>query len=249
MEEKPNYYAIIPANVRYDNELKPIEKLLYGEITTLTLKTGECWASNNYFSQLYNICPTTISKYLNHLKQKGYLNIEIKYFENTKQIEKRIISIVQNNNTLCSYEQEGYCSYEQEGIAHTSKGKNTSIKNTSINNKEIYKESCKRVIDRLNELNNTKYSATSKSTLSFIKARLEEGYTEDDLLLVVEKMSYLWNQPNDKDMRQYLRPSTLFRPTNFENYLNMPVTEKKLTTRDLASKMDFTDFLEKGRIK
>ena len=105
MEEKPNYFAVIPANVRYDKELKPIEKLLYGEITTLTLKTGECWASNTYFAQLYGICPTTISKYLNHLKQRGYINIKIKYFNNTKQIEKRIIGIAQTNNTYCSYEQ------------------------------------------------------------------------------------------------------------------------------------------------
>ena len=33
---KPNYYAIIPANVRYDEKLSPNEKLFYGEITALT---------------------------------------------------------------------------------------------------------------------------------------------------------------------------------------------------------------------
>ena len=37
-ENKPNYYAIIPANIRYDNSLKAIEKLMYGEITVLTNK-------------------------------------------------------------------------------------------------------------------------------------------------------------------------------------------------------------------
>ena len=145
MEEKPNYYAIIPADVRYDNELKSIEKLLYGEITALTQKTGECWASNSYFAKLYNLYPTTISKYLNNLKQKGYISIEIQYYENSNQIEKRIICIAQTDNTYCSNEQEGIVQTDNRGIvqiskggiAHTSKENNTSNNNTSINNTSI----------------------------------------------------------------------------------------------------------------
>jgi uncharacterized phage protein (TIGR02220 family) len=89
-----------------------------------------------------------------------------------------------------------------------------------------------RVINKLNELNNSKYKYNSEETLKLIRGRLDEGYTEDDLMLVVEKMSYLWNKEpskNEKDMRPYLRPSTLFRKSNFENYLNMPTNK----TRDL----------------
>ena len=48
--ERPNYYAIIPADVRYDKRLKPIERLLYGEITCLSNKEGYCFASSNYFA-------------------------------------------------------------------------------------------------------------------------------------------------------------------------------------------------------
>lgn len=99
------------------------------------------------------------------------------------------------------------------------------------------------VINKLNELNNTKYKPTSEETLKLIKGRLDDGYTEEDLLTVVEKMSYLWNKEptkDEKDMRPYLRPSTLFRKSNFENYLNMPVHKQKLTTKDIP--IDITDF-------
>ena len=39
-KEQPNYYAIIPATVRYEKNLKSAEKLLYGEITGLANKSG-----------------------------------------------------------------------------------------------------------------------------------------------------------------------------------------------------------------
>lgn len=79
MIEKPSYYAVIPAEVRYDKDLKPNEKLLYGEIWALAQKEGYCWASNNYFAELYNVYPTTISKWIKHLEEKGYVTFKLVY--------------------------------------------------------------------------------------------------------------------------------------------------------------------------
>lgn len=92
--EKPNYYAIIPANVRYDNELTPNAKLLYGEITALCNKQGYCCATNEYFSQLYNVSKASISKWISLLIQNGYLISETKYKEGTKEILNRYLIIV-----------------------------------------------------------------------------------------------------------------------------------------------------------
>ncbi|MGN1351861.1 MAG: helix-turn-helix domain-containing protein [Clostridia bacterium] len=82
-ENKISYYSIIPATVRYDKELKPAEKLLYGEVTALANRNGYCYAHNKYFVELYNVTNGTVSKWLSHLQKLGYIQIEIK--RNEKQ--------------------------------------------------------------------------------------------------------------------------------------------------------------------
>tara|TARA_R110000824_G_scaffold136396_1_gene299987 strand:+ start:325 stop:921 length:597 start_codon:yes stop_codon:yes gene_type:complete len=116
MKEKPTYYAIIPASVRYSN-LKPNAKLLYGEITALSNKLGFCYATNNYFAELYNVSKNTISNWLSDLNKVGFVTIDIKRNSN-KQIVKRCIGITEINDTP---------------IQEKMKGNSTSINNTSNN--------------------------------------------------------------------------------------------------------------------
>ena len=115
-----------------------------------------------------------------------------------------------------------------------------SINNNIDNNS---KEICDRIINRLNELAGTNYRSNGKATQNLIKGLLKD-YTEDDILTVVEKMCYKWSNPkkDEKDMSEYLRPSTLFRRSNFENYLGMKVQIKEVTTKDLAEHMSFNKF-------
>ena len=92
-----SYFAVLPANVRYDTRLKDKAKLLYGEITALCNEKGFCWASNNYFAELYSISKGTVSKLLSELKKYGYINIELIYKDNSKEVKKRIITLLSNS--------------------------------------------------------------------------------------------------------------------------------------------------------
>lgn len=95
---KKSYYAIIPANVRYDEELRPNAKLLYGEITALANEKGYCWANNNYFANLYKVTNRTIINWLNELEEKGYIKKEILYSKEDKKVEERRIYITPSEN-------------------------------------------------------------------------------------------------------------------------------------------------------
>ena len=58
-----------------------------------------------------------------------------------------------------------------------------------------------------------------------INGRLSEGYTVEDFKKVIDNMQTEWG--NDEKMSQYLRPSTLFAPTHFPEYLNRKPKAKK----------------------
>lgn len=91
-ENQISYYAVIPATVRYDKKLKPSEKLMYGEITSLTNTKGYCFASNRYFANLYNVTTHTVSQWITHLEKLGYIYKEL-IRDASKEIKERRIYI------------------------------------------------------------------------------------------------------------------------------------------------------------
>ena len=101
-----NYYAVLPANVRYDKNITPNAKLLYAEITALCNDKGYCWAGNAYFAELYGVTKTSISNWISSLQKNGYIEVRFIYKENSKEIQSRHISIANNipiQNNLNTY--------------------------------------------------------------------------------------------------------------------------------------------------
>ena len=121
--EKPNYFGILPANVRYDKNLRPMEKILYTEISSLTNKDGYCYATNSYFSKLYEVHKNTVGTWINNLEKQGYIKTVLIYKKGTKEIIERRIYINQKIDTPIN-----------ENIEEN----NTSI-NNKINNIYLYK--------------------------------------------------------------------------------------------------------------
>lgn len=127
--EQPNYYAILPSNVRYDKELSYLARILYAEITSLSNKEGYCYATNSYFEKLYNVSKSTIIRALSSLLKRGYIKVQIKYSKDSKRVLERRIYIVD----LVSNMTPGSVKNDTRGGV-----KNDTDNNTSKNNKNKY---------------------------------------------------------------------------------------------------------------
>lgn len=87
---------------------------------------------------------------------------------------------------------------------------------TQLNPKKSKDQIASEIIDFLNEKAGKRFKPV-RVNLDFILARLNEGYTEDDLRMVVMFMVRQWGQ--DDKMRSYLRPATLFNREKFSQYV------------------------------
>lgn len=142
-EQQKAYYAIIPAEVRYDEDLPPNAKLLYGEITSLCNEKGYCWASNQYFADLYKVSKITVSRWISTLNKKGYITIETLYKEGTKEFIGRHLYITntpinKNVNRYIQNDLEGVNKIVNTPINKNAKDNNKDINNTFNNKKDVY---------------------------------------------------------------------------------------------------------------
>ena len=184
MAEEPqkSYYAIIPANVRYDKSLPANAKLLYGEITALCNEKGYCWASNDYFASLYDVSKCTISRWIAKLAKSGYIKTEISYKEGTREIANRYIY-------LCV---EGMSKNVNTPIDEKVK-ENITSNNTTSNNKERRKGGSKNSYELI--INGfTDNEDLREALFEFIKMRKANKKTMTDralklLITNLEKLS------------------------------------------------------------
>lgn len=137
---KPNYYAKIPADVRYNDKLSPNAKLLYGEITALASKKGVCWAQNKYFADLYKVDIKTASRWVKQLLDQKFITVKMIYKKDSKCVEQRQIKLTvlggdKNAHRWGQKDPQGGDKNVQDNII-----KNNNIKNNKKTNSATFKK-------------------------------------------------------------------------------------------------------------
>lgn len=224
------------------NEAIVLQQINYWLHKSNKVKDGKYWTygSYEYWSEQFPFWSvSTIRRTLTNLENKNLIetaNYNKAGFDKTKWytinydvLESMSIRCVQNEQTSCSKRTDELFKMSKP-IPKTSS--NTSSNKEPMSGKPNKKPSgngkkenvYKVIITHLNERTGRNFSPTNKATQSQINARMSEGRTVDDFKAVIDLKTEQWK--DDSKMSNYLRPSTLFAPTNFENYVNEALAAK-----------------------
>jgi uncharacterized phage protein (TIGR02220 family) len=111
-----------------------------------------------------------------------------------------------------------FLSLREKGFLETKK---SAIRTTQKWNQFFDDENAiPEIVEYLNRALGSSFKHESNDTKKHVKARLKEGYTFDNFKMVIDSRNNEWGE--DAQMRQYLRPATLFG-TKFESYLQYAI--------------------------
>lgn len=197
-------FTIISEEVIFNTDLTGNDFKIFAYLNFYGGQNGYAFTGLERMSNELNVSINTIRKSIKNLEKVGYLKV-------TKQRQK-------NGHELNHY-------YIYDPFYYVDQEKKTEKKlppkdDSTTNKKDIYTD----IISYLNEKANKSFKTNSKETIRQINGRLNEGYKLEDFKKVIDNKTSDWLN-NDK-MNEYLRPKTLFRPTNFENYINETQTKQ-----------------------
>lgn len=144
---------------------------------------------------------------------------------NAKSSKKQNSGILKNRNQECQESEFRNARNQNIGVSESRSQElyGTECSDIDVNKTDLSKTDLnktgypyKAIIDYLNEAVGTAFKDKSKDTRSLIRAKIEEGFTEQDFFTVIDKKVAEWK---GTEMSKYLRPATLFGK-NFESYLN-----------------------------
>lgn len=253
MNEHRGFYAIIPAIVRYDNQLNGNAKLLYGELTALANERGYCWATNQYFASLYNVSKRTIISWMKQLEKRKYIKIQVFYKPDSKIVDRRHIYILPFPTDT-----EFYTPSEENFITYGKNHHEGGEENFTTPGEENFTENNTLLNNTENNTKNKKNSVEPRSTMPELFEKVWKTYPKKtNKKKAKEQFLKKFKSEEDldqfekgyKDYLKYIKlndwyhPQELFRwirddryndeydlslPTQRTNYSKQPVRQEKL---------------------
>jgi uncharacterized phage protein (TIGR02220 family) len=210
------------------NEAIVLQQIHFRSLLSLHIREGEKWVFKTYDEWKRDEFPfwsvDTIKRTILRLERRGYLVSTSEY--NRMRMDKtkwyRIDYLALHALTMQNAPSLNAESVEEEGRIEQTTHSNLPLAITkevkSIKKKPVENTlDVVSVIDYLNDKAKKQFNPNSKATIRLVEARYRDGYGLDEFKRVIDLKVKNWL--HDAHWKSYLRPSTLFNATNFENYL------------------------------
>jgi len=181
-------WCIIPPSVYYDRDLSDSEKTLYGRLLGLINETGYCWAGDEFLAKDRGVDVRTVQRHLRGLKEVGYVEIE-------KSGKSRFIRLKLDKNDKTVVSDTTKLSYRDVNIGDSSvtedvtemipQENNSRTLERDLSIREVFDywvKARERVLKARGQLRKQQPIHLDKANRrKKINARLEEGYSVEDL--------------------------------------------------------------------
>ena len=195
-------FITIPTSII--SELPDDKKLALLDILTMADENGEFYSTTRKLMDRWKWGNTKTVKFFRFLEEQDICKTQTRHKQDTLyRINTEFFNSMQDTN--------------KTQTRHKQDAKGEVKKPKKEEDSEIYK----RIIEHLNMVCGTNYRHNTESSKKDIRARLNEGYKEDDFYIVIDKKAKEWI---GTEQEKYLRPMTLFG-TKFESYLNQTIVK------------------------
>lgn len=209
----------IPNDIWLDKELTALDKVLLAEIDSFCINGKGCSAGNQYFADFCQCSEKKVSTSISKLTKLGYVE-RVGFDGRVRILQSRIAKKSKQTSKKVKTESQK----SKGSLSNINTYINTSIKdNVELGTREVEIE---QIITYLNDKLGTNYRCSTKAYRSHINARLDDKFTVDDFITVIDKKYDEWYGTK---MEKYLTPDTLFG-TKFEKYLNQNIVSNSKNT-------------------
>ena len=205
--------------------------LIYAVIYGYTAAGGEFTGGAQHLRKMTGASRETVMRALRELTERDLIDrrkVTVKDGSATYYTTKSI------HGGLCQNDTRGLCQNE-----HPSFNQNKSLKYKNIYNAHAH--AIENVVKRLNEVSGSSFDPTEYFPACKIIDLLMAGYTEEDLLSVIELKRSEWQ--DDPKMHRYLRPSTLFGK-KFPQYIAEARAGPQIRAKPSGGTFDSDEFFE-----
>lgn len=216
MNIKDTNFVTIQGWMRTKLNLKGNELLVYAVIYGFSqMDDAKFTGSRKYLAEWCGCSMATIDRTLTSLVDKGLIS-KTSYI--TKHGYRAVEYAALQNDTQAPADTQ---THTEPTAEHNTTEPHPLIDEPQAHPQPKKPDPTEEVVNHLNRRAGTQYKSTTANTRKLVKARLKEGFTVEDMKLVIDKKCADWL--NNPEMVKFLRPDTLFG-NKFEGYLNARTT-------------------------